>query len=288
MSSAPPPGASRQLYGDMADPTGLLQMLERSDSSEVVVAGDWHSNRSWAMRSFDRIASGASDARIVLHLGDFNLGSGPYPEAFLNQVNASCVARSIEAFLITPGNHDDWIRLATHEDWRAGLPAQLHERVWVLPRGYRFAIGGRDFLSFGGAASLDRLDRVPGSDWSPDEVASPEVFDLVAAQGSAHVMLTHEAVDGATAVTAFIEAGRNPSRWPPQTLLESAYSRSLTTGLWNAVSPPVLFHGHMHEKGIGVMDDGRRVYAVASDERAGNLGSLRLGDLDWRFLGAAS
>lgn len=84
-------------------------------------------------------------------------------------------------------------------------------------------------------------------------------------------MLTYEAVDGAAPVTTFIEEGRNPSAWPSITVRESARSRALTTDLWKKVAPLALFHGHVQEKGIGVTEDGRSIFAMSGDEIARNL-----------------
>ncbi|MGA1813826.1 metallophosphoesterase [Frondihabitans sp. 4ASC-45] len=258
-------------------------MFHLDDETHVLIAGDWHSNLSWLLNVIPRARSASPVARTLLQLGDFNIGMGRHAKAFVNMADSLCRGQGIDRLLITPGNHDHWGRLESIEGWHEGRPAQISERIWGLPRGYRFAIGGRTFLSFGGAASLDRHDRVEGKDWWPEEVASPKQFDQAAAGAYADVMLTHEAVDGGTSATDGIAAGQNPYGWPADRLAASAESRRLTTDLWNRVRPRVLFHGHLHQRASGKLPDGRRVYSLDRDFRPGNVGVLTLDTLEWTW-----
>ncbi|RPE77871.1 MULTISPECIES: metallophosphoesterase [unclassified Frondihabitans] len=256
-------------------------MFHLDDETHVLIAGDWHSNLSWLLNVIPRARSASPTARTLLQLGDFNIGAGRHAKAFVNMADSLCRGQGIERLLITPGNHDHWGRLENIEGWHEGRPAQISERIWVLPRGYRFAIGGRTFMSFGGAASLDRHDRVEGETWWPSEVGSDLEFSSAAAAGRADVMLTHEAVDGATSATDSITAGHNPYHWPGDRLEASAESRRRTTHLWNVVHPAILFHGHLHAGATGALNDGRRVYSLDMDARRGNLGVLDLETLSW-------
>lgn len=254
-----------------------------ASESEVLIAGDWHSNTMWALNVIPRAAALSPKARTLLQLGDFNIGEGRYAKAFVNMVDSLCRGQGIDRVLVTPGNHDHWGRLGSAKDFQRGVPARISDRIWVLPVGYRFQIGNRSLLSFGGAASLDSHNRTEGRDWWPQEVPSPAQFDRAAAAGYADVMLTHEAVDGATSATDGITAGRNPYGWPADRLAASAESRRLTTDLWNQVRPRVLFHGHLHQRGSGTLPDGRRVYSLDRDSRPGNVGVLRLDTLQWTW-----
>ncbi|BDZ50516.1 hypothetical protein GCM10025867_48200 (plasmid) [Frondihabitans sucicola] len=252
----------------------------------VVVAGDWHSNIIWAMKVIPRAAQMAPGAKTILQLGDFNIGRGRVAKAFVNMVDARCRGNGIEQVLITPGNHEDYGRLRSTPAWVRREPVRIGQHIWVLPHGYRFVIGGRTFMSFGGAASVDRHRRNAhgkNRDWWPDEVARKEAYAEAALSGPADIMLTHEAVNGATEATAGIEEGRNPGRWPADRLWASAISRSRTTDLWNAIHPGILFHGHIHSRAEATLEDGRRVYSMAPDERPGNIGVLELETLHWRW-----
>ncbi len=256
-------------------------MLHLDDETQVLIAGDWHSNLAWLLNVIPRARTAAPEARTLLQLGDFNVGVSRHAKAFLNMADSLCRGQGIERLLITPGNHDHWGRLDSIHDWQAGRPAQLTDRVWVLPRGYRFTLGGRSVLSFGGAASLDTQDRIEGRSWWPSEVGSASEFAAAAAAGHADIMLTHEAVDAATAATDGIAARRNPYHWPLDRITASTESRRRTTHLWDQIKPELLFHGHLHQRASGVLPDGRRVYSLDMDSRRGNLGVLDLRTLEW-------
>jgi hypothetical protein len=258
-------------------------LRDAETETDVAIVGDLHSNSVWALNVLPRIGTLSPGVRTVLQLGDFNVGVGRAAKGFLNLVDSLCRGQGIDRLLITPGNHDHQERNDSLTAIQRGEPAQISERVSILPRGYRFAIGGRSFLSFGGAASLDSDRRTEGVDWWPTEVASEATYVEAAAQGYADVMLTHEAVDGATLATRGIEAGKNPYGWPAHRLSASADSRRLNTDLWNAVRPRLLFHGHLHERAYGHLADGRKVYSLDRDPRHGNMGILNLESLDWAW-----
>lgn len=204
-----------------------------------------------------------------------------YRKAVLGFIDERCRGNGIERVLVTPGNHDNWDRIQSKKAWQAGLPAPLSEFVWVLPRGYRFDVGGKTFLSFGGAASLQQ-QLIEGSNWWPAEVASDPEFEQAGAAGFAHVMLTHEAIDGGTErVEDIIHSN---SRLPlPERHEASARSRALTTALFDKVRPHILLHGHMHASGQAQLGDGRQVVSLSSDGRPGNIGVLDTEMLTWRW-----
>lgn len=41
--------------------------------TRVAVAGDWHGNAFWVQRGIPFLAREASDARTILHVGDFGI-----------------------------------------------------------------------------------------------------------------------------------------------------------------------------------------------------------------------
>lgn len=161
-------------------------------------------------------------------------------------------------------------------DAHPGEPVQVSKVTWLLPRPCTFTIGGRRFLSLGGAASVDRLWRTPGKGWWPDEAINDEHVAAAIAGGPADVMLTHESPAG-TPVRRVREILRtNPMGFQEQTRLESAESRARVSRVWDAVRPELLMHGHMHVAGGGMTEDGRRVSSLGMDESEGNLAFLDL------------
>ncbi|WP_123940215.1 MULTISPECIES: metallophosphoesterase [unclassified Frondihabitans] len=249
----------------------------------MAVAGDWHNDRTWIMNVFSRISTAAPDVRVILQLGDLEIGTDKYAKAFLNFIDERCRGHNIDYVLVTPGNHDDRDRLDAKQEWRRGEPTPLSEHVLALPPGYRFGLGGRSVLSFGTGASVQD-DLVKGVNWWPQEVPAPGLFDAAAALGHVDILLTHEAVLGGPASVAAIINGRASKRWRPERLAASARSRELISGLCEAVDPAIVFHGHMHVRGQTEPGAPRRIYSLADNRSPGNAGILTMATLDFQWI----
>ena len=89
-------------------------------------------------------------------------------------------------------------------------------------------------------------------------------------------MLTHES-PADTPVPAVRGVLRdNPHGFPPEALVESASSRDRVSAVWDAATPALLFHGHMHAPGAGTTADGCRVVSLGADTQQGHLALLDL------------
>ncbi|ROQ37064.1 calcineurin-like phosphoesterase family protein [Frondihabitans sp. PhB188] len=254
------------------------------NEEEVIIAGDWHNDITWLMNVFPRARRASPASRTLLHLGDIEIGGhgDTHRAAVLNFIDERCRGNGIDRVLVTPGNHDNWDRITQKRAWRLGLPAPLSEYVWVLPRGYRFTIGDKTFMSFGGAASVQSVVD-EGKNWWPAEVAPNDEYEAAGAAGFADVMLTHEAINGGPDRIEDIIHGKANGRWFPERLEASERSRALTTALFDAVRPGLLLHGHMHARGEKTLPDGRRIIALADNRTAGNVGILDVETLAWRW-----
>lgn len=251
----------------------------------VAVCGDWHGNLPWIGRAI--AAAGRADVRTLLHVGDF--GFWPGGTADLLALVEYWVPKSwerragpgVERVLVTPGNHEDWASLDELFAGAPGRAVRVSESVWVLPRGFRFSIGGRSFLSFGGAASIDYTHRVPFRSWWPSEMPSPEEVERAVAGGETEVLISHDVGHFITPRVATILTG--PSGWSPAELAYSSSSRVLVHEVVQGARPLLQFHGHYHVRDSGVFDrDGLpplRVEALNMDDQPGNLVLLDLDDL---------
>jgi len=253
------------------------------DESQVLLAGDWHGNVGWVQRVIPAVRRSAPGARTILHVGDFGFWPERRGKGFLSSVDYWSRIAGIERVLVTPGNHEHWPSLVQSFDAKPGEAVQLSEVVWALPRGFRFTIGGRTFLSFGGAASVDYEDRTEGRDWWPEEMPTEHEVDVAIAGGPVDVLITHETVNGGTAAVEQIIA-TNPQAWGDEALAYSARSRALVTRLWDGVRPKILVHGHLHCADAITLPDGRRVYSLGSDRQDNNFGLLQTGELDWGWI----
>jgi hypothetical protein len=252
-------------------------------SGRVAIAGDWHGNLPWVHSAIPRLHRQAPDVTTIFHLGDFGLFPTPAGREFLTTVDDVSAVAGIERVWVTPGNHEHWGELTHQFSTHPGEVVQLSRAVWVLPRGYRFTVGGKRWMSFGGAASLNLGWRTQGQEWRNLEAPTDNDVRAATAEGPVDVLLTHETVNGGTREVKSILA-ENPMGWGPTALDYSAASRRRVTQVWEAAHPTVLAHGHIHIKGEIELADGRRVYSLGSNGRAGNLAVLNVETLEWRWL----
>ncbi len=258
--------------------------------TEVVFAGDWHGNLPWAIGRIQSI--GASGVTTILHVGDFGIWPGSSGKRYLEAVENMCARHDVE-ILVTPGNHEDWARLsslwahAKHRDPDTGaaLPVSLTEHIQVLPRGHRFEIEGHTFMSFGGAASVDKHLRTEGIDWWPEEMPTEQDVEAAVAGGQVDVLITHDSPEPQWCVPAVRETlARNPHGWPHDSLTWAAVARARVNRVFESVRPHLLVHGHHHVWGERVVrlpdaDHATRVVSLASDGGSGNLWRLDLAEV---------
>jgi hypothetical protein len=258
------------------------QLPELGDEHVVAFAGDWHGNGVWAAGALSRLNKYHPEVRTVLHAGDFGIFPGRHADGFIEAVDAACRSNGITRILVTPGNHEDWAALDAVFTARPGRAVRITERIWVLPRAYRFTVGDRRFLSFGGAASVDYEYRIAGESWWASEI--PTDYDVRnAVAGPVDVLVTHDAVDGGTPRVELALA-TNPGGWPVEALGYSALSRGRVTRVWTGTHAKVLVHGHMHIRDEIELEDGRQVISLGCDEQSGNIGVLDLRSLEWSWV----
>ena len=256
------------------------RLTDLSDRS-VAIAGDWHINEAWVREIIPRISACDPTIRTILHAGDFGVWPGAKGESFLSVVDEVCAEFGIDRVLVTPGNHEYWSKLEERFAERPGEVVRLSDVVRVMPRGYRFTIGGVRFLSFGGAASLDRYRRIEGETWWPGEMPTDEDVETAIADGATDVLITHDMVD--RAIPALDHRILRYEGWPPDALARSAMSRNRVTRVWAAVQPRILFHGHMHTAAVSPAA-GPRVVSLSRDNSRGNIVILTLPGLSVEWL----
>lgn len=253
-----------------------------NNETRVAVAGDWHANVNWVQKVIPRLTRQYPDVCTILHVGDFGFWPGRQGRSFLGAVDYWCKSAGIARVLVTPGNHEDWAALDEVFAKTPGQAVQMSETVWALPRTHRFELAGRSFLSFGGAASIDYADRVPGKSWWPTELPTEADVTAAIAGGPVDVIIAHETVNGGTPATEKVLRS-NPMSWSEEERAYSARSRDMVTRVWDTLAPKLLAHGHMHTSDDVELADGRRVYSLGCDNQANNLGLLTLSDLSWHW-----
>lgn len=250
------------------------------DSTRVAFAGDWHGNLGgvWEKLSF-LVAAGITR---VHHVGDFGIWPDKGGTRFLNDVELYAAELGIR-IAVTPGNHEHWAHLVKRFRQSGGGPAAIRPHIAALPRGYRWTHGGRSFVSFGGAASIDFEYRVPRiSHW---EEELPRLADVaaVSAGGHAEVMVMHDSPRPGTAAVERIRSG-NPQGWSESALAYAAEGTARVTAAYEAVQPDVLVHGHFHIRDEFEAPNGQRIVSLAAEQSGGNVIILDLATMSTVWL----
>lgn len=258
---------------------------DHAKDDRVLFAGDWHGNSSWAAQVVKSAAE--NGISLILHAGDFGVWPGKHGKRFLSRLDDICEEHGVD-IAVTLGNHEDWGRLDTlwnnpkRSDEEGLLPLDLGTRhIRILPRVYRFRLGSLDFLSMGGAGSVDLDVRTEGRDWWPTEMISEESVQQAIIGGPADVMICHETPDFPYAIPKVaLLLQSNPLGFSQRGLSHSAKSRRRLTRAFEEVRPRVLVHGHMHVKDskVHVWPDGHssNVIGLSEEYTSGNVLAMDL------------
>lgn len=81
--------------------------------------------------------------------------------------------------LFIDGNHENFTRLNAYpvSEWNGGKVHKINDSIIHLMRGQVYTIEGLKFFTMGGAQSTDKLYRIEGKSWWPEELPSKEEYD---------------------------------------------------------------------------------------------------------------
>jgi hypothetical protein len=203
------------------------------------IAGDWHGDLPWALKSVRSFyEAGIKD---IFHLGDFGIFSDPDGDAYLESVSDELRSLGMR-ILITAGNHEDYTRINATPVSTDGL-RWLTDVIAVMPRGFRWEVSGRTFVSLGGAASINFPDLKEGISWWREEAITAGDIYRLADGGPADVMLAHDAPVG---ISALENSHRTGSKWSMEGLAYADESRRMMSVAVDIVRPMMFIHGHYH------------------------------------------
>lgn len=238
---------------------------------QIALAGDWHGSVSFALNA----VHATPRASVVLHLGDFGYR---FRSDYLTELNDFLGERQ-QILMFIDGNHENF-------DWLEAQPVaedgvrRLTERIWHLPRGFRWEWSGRRFLALGGAISIDRPQRVPGNSWWSQEAITDTQATEAVQGGLTDILLTHDCPAGVCIPDLPDEA----SIGGPE-LLAAQQHRHKLYRVVASVHPRYLWHGHYHVNYLDRLWTGSRWCRVRGLAHNGtdvlqNLEIVRIDSLD--------
>jgi len=228
----------------------------------IAFAGDWHANANWAVSAIGYARDHEAD--IILHLGDYGYD---FRSKFRNDVEQALVDADMALWFID-GNHENfnWLyQQPTIDDGRR----RISDHVWHLPRGYQWNWGGVQFMSVGGAYSVDRKWRVLHKSWWLEEVLTDEQIEAACAGEKTDILISHDCPSGVH-IPGVDDDG--PSMWPPLEILRANEHRVQLRKIVDAIKPSEIWHGHYHRRYDALADFGYgRVEVHGLDMDATNL-----------------
>jgi hypothetical protein len=213
--------------------------------ARIAIAGDWHADTDYGVAAINHAAK--RDANVVLHLGDFGYN---FTDGYLDALEEA-LGRAGLVLGFVDGNHENFDRLLARPVGADGL-RYLRPRVIHLRRGLRWRWGRTRCLAVGGAYSIDRLLRIPGTSWWPQETITAQQARDIAAAGRADAMFCHDCPAGVEVPgAAFDRFG-----CPADELRRSEEHRALLRSIVDVVRPARLWHGHFHHRYRALLDGG--------------------------------
>lgn len=211
----------------------------------IVFAGDWHGNANFATRVMTHLELKNVKPDAVIHTGDFGYN---FSDEYLDTVNGLAASLGTVVMFVD-GNHENFDWLLQQPVSRDGV-RRLRERVWHLPRNFRWTWQGLKFGALGGAVSVDQHHRMRGVSWWPQEqITMPELVSA-AMLGPVDVLVTHDCPAGVEIPD--LEDGE--LYFPRNLLKESDEHRTRLAGAVQMMRPTWLWHGHYHVRHTGRLD----------------------------------
>lgn len=214
--------------------------------NRVGLLGDTEGQQPHIYTAIEQFAAHA--IRTVLQLGDFAYGLGPggdhrVARQRLQQTN-DWLDEADQRWLVTPGNHENWPLLNAIAPSDDGLQ-WVANRAAFIPRGHRWTWRDRDFLSLGGAPSINFDDLVEGVEWFPEEAITADDVDRVTAGGGVDIFLCHDSPSPGTPAVEQVIAS-NPLGFGEVGLAYAEEGRERLSRAVHATQPRLVAHGHMH------------------------------------------
>lgn len=214
-----------------------------SDPIKVMASGDWHGNPRFAESTIEYAKQNGVD--VVMQVGDFGFWTpGVATDSFLFRVEKAARNAGLRVYWLD-GNHEDHSRRVQFND-----PVNRPNTIY-LPRGHRWTWWGKRFAAVGGAVSVDKLDRIPGRSWWPEEELTEDELAFVVRddQTPVDVVFAHDCPAGVHIPSIGCNNDERPGwppPFPPKVLAQADFHRGKMRVIADKLNPQVWIHGHYH------------------------------------------
>lgn len=227
--------------------------------TKIGFAGDWHGNLLHAEIALEKLA--VCGVKHVFQLGDFGLFGSQLRfsgDKYRQKIQRVLERYSMELY-VTLGNHENYdlfekLPREHGDDPRPGFRREPEaDRIRYFERGAGFQLFGLNFLSLGGAASIDferrlKEQAMKGASkqlWEQELITQADVeATLKTAEELGHVdvMLAHDVFARAHVV----DSHRTSGGWGTVALSYAQQTRDTLQEVVRIVKPELWMHGHYH------------------------------------------
>ena len=148
--------------------------------------------------------------------------------------------------LFLDGNHECFPKIYSYpeEVWNGGKIHRIRQNVYHLMRGQVFEINGISFFTMGGGYSIDKIYRIPGRSWWPEEMPTQEEYKEAWDNLSKHdnrvdLIISHAAPEDT--MNMFVETGVFAFRYPQESEL-NLFLENIRQTVWHRQ----YYFGHLH------------------------------------------
>lgn len=246
--------------------------------TKIMVLGDTHGNTDVAVMAVQN--AGVLDIKVIIQCGDFGLWDH-FKDGidYLDILNAELMDNDVTLIWVD-GNHENFDRLEWyHKNNPKNKWGQVFIRSNILwtPRGCKWKMDNKMFMSVGGAVSVDKDWRQMQQSkhnkvnwWPQEQLTEAELEQILRNHANSpcdvDFLFTHDCPTNA------------PFRGRMKNDQESQIHRQRMDRLGKAISPNMWFHGHMHTKYDGydfpAYEPTTTVYGLECDGMRWNWGVL--------------
>jgi hypothetical protein len=167
--------------------------------------------------------------KIILACGDF----GYWPN-FRSQI----IKNGNTKIYFCDGNHEDHNALKGLMEYHRKGPIEIQKNIFFMPRGRVLKLNNKNILFIGGAESIDKDYRIPGSTWFPEESITEADIDRLP-NIKIDIVISHTC-------PSFVVEEMNLTPWNGKN--SDDQSPTMLNKVYEKYKPTEWFYGHFHQE----------------------------------------
>lgn len=242
-----------------------------NDVTTVAIFGDWHENAKYGTKALHRLKNSNQLPDAYLHVGDFGIFR-PTHYDYCKYIDNVLVSQNRELWVVD-GNHENHEYISALPVDERGLKV-LGNKLFVLPRGYRWTWSGVRFASLGGAFSVNKHDLRRGIEWWVEEtITQGDFIRSIEDETDVDILITHDSPalpPGKPELTPYDRI----FNLSPEDISEAQQNREYIAELIRLRNVKLNVHGHHHRRYSTIFENRCKVIGLDKDGTRNELNRL--------------